>query len=330
PEQGRSEVIFVGPRNGEEEILCGIFAEVLNLDRVSIQDDFFELGGHSLLATQVISRVRKVFGIELPLRDLFEAPVVSRLAERVQDYLGSNRKSVPSLVPVSRAADLPLSYAQQRLWFIDQLEPGTTAYNIPLAVRLHGQLNKQALLRSLNEIVRRHEVLRTNFPMRNGRLVQNIAPPMELVIQEVDLSQFSGDSQEQETKLYIRAEAAGHFDLARGPLVRGKLLRLAEEEHVVLLTMHHIVGDGWSNGIIFAEFTRLYEAYANGQESPLQDLPIQYADFAVWQREWLQGEILEEQLEYWTKQLQEVTMLALPTDRPRPAVPSRRAERLML
>ncbi|HEX3155294.1 MAG TPA: condensation domain-containing protein, partial [Candidatus Angelobacter sp.] len=225
----------------------------------------------------------------------------------------------------SRPTVFPLSYAQQRLWFIAQLEPESAAYNCQGAVRLSGELDAGALERSLREIVRRHEVLRTRFLVQDGVPMQEIAAEVELHLGWVDLSGMEEEEREKEAQRVTEEEAGRGFDLSRGPLLRVGLLRLGEREHVLLLTLHHVVSDGWSVGIFLRELGRLYAAYRAGEESPLAELPIQYADFAQWQREWLQGEVLEEQLKYWREQLAGLPALELPTDHARPTRPSRQA-----
>jgi amino acid adenylation domain-containing protein len=324
PKPGNAvQSIWRAPRTAHEEVVCGLFAEVLNVERVDWSDNFFEIGGHSLVAMQLVSRLRRVSGVEIELRDLFENPTVEGIAKLVEREQGSGElKGVPPLVAVERRDELPLSYAQQRLWFVDQLEPGSAAYNIPLAVRLKGKLNVEALERTVREVVRRHEALRTHFEMQNGRAVQVIERGWGGGLDYVDLS--GTDKEEEEVQRLAQEEAAKPFDLGRGPLLRARLLRLAEEEHALLLTMHHVVSDGWSVGVLVREMANLYEAYEKGEASALPELGVQYADYAVWQREWLKGEILEKQLQYWKKQLDGVEALELPTDRPRPAVPSRR------
>ncbi|RMF36691.1 MAG: non-ribosomal peptide synthetase, partial [Chloroflexi bacterium] len=218
---------------------------------------------------------------------------------------------------------LPLSFAQQRLWFLDQLAPNTPLYNIPDAIRLRGPLDVAVLERSLNEIVRRHESLRTTFRATDGKPVQVIAPTLKLPLPLVDLSGLPKAAREAEVQRLATEEAQRPFDLSRGPLLRVTLLRLGDEEHVALLTMHHIISDGWSMRVLVQELAALYDAFSHGRPSPLPDLPIQYADFALWQREWLQGEVLEEQLAYWKQQLSgSPPVLELPTDRPRPPVQS--------
>jgi acyl carrier protein len=324
PERGRLELErgFVAPRSPIEEVLAGIWAQVLGIERVGIHDNFFELGGHSLLATKVMSRIRESFQVELPLRRLFEAPSVADLAQQIE---AARREAqgpwVPPLEPVSRDGALPLSYSQQRLWFLDQLEPGSATYNIPMAVRLQGALPVALLEASLNEVVRRHEALRTRFVSEQGRAVQVIAPTLSLRLPVVDLSGLSEGQREAEAHQLAGEEARRPFDLAQGPLLRATLLRLGEPDHVLLLTMHHIVSDGWSMNVLIREVATLCEAYRRGRESPLPALPIQYADYAVWQRQWLQGEMLAAELDYWRQQLQGApAVLELPTDRPRPAV----------
>jgi amino acid adenylation domain-containing protein len=318
------------PRTPVQEGLCGLWQELLRVERVGVNDNFFELGGHSLLATQLVSRVRETFGVELGLRELFERPTVAGLAEKVAAGLrGGDNATAPPLAAGSRERELPLSYAQQRLWFLDQLEPGSAAYNIPKAIRLSGKLDLSALERALNEIVRRHEVLRTGFVAVQGEPVQVIAAEARVPLPVVDLSDLPAEEREAQATGEAAAEAQTPFDLGAGPLLRVKLLRLAEEEHVVLFTMHHIVSDGWSTGILVREVAALYEAYIEGRESPLEELAIQYADYAVWQREWLQGEVLEQQLNYWRKQLGgTLPVLQLPTDRPRPAVQSHHGKQI--
>ncbi|HEX7334998.1 MAG TPA: amino acid adenylation domain-containing protein [Pyrinomonadaceae bacterium] len=313
---------YRAPRTIVEEALCGLWQELLQVERVGVNHNFFELGGHSLLATRLMSRVRETFGVELPLRDLFVRPTVAGLAEQVEEALrGGVRVTAPPLVPVSREQLLPLSHAQERLWFLDQLKPGSVTYNVPGAVRLKGRLDVEALRRTLNEVVRRHEVLRTTFVSVIGQPVQVISPASQVELPVHDLSDLPEEQREAEARLLTQAEAAQPFDLSIGPLVRVQLLRFAEEDHVMLFTLHHIISDEWSTGILVREVAALYEAYIEGRESPLPELEIQYADYAVWQREWLQDEVLDQQLEYWRQQLgDELPVLQLPTDKPRPPV----------
>ncbi len=309
-----------------EEIVGGIFREVLRLDRVGVRDNFFEIGGHSLLATQVISRVRNTFGVEIGVRSLFEEPTVEGLARRIEAAMRfQERKEEPPLVRVSRDGKLfPLSFAQQRLWFINQLDPNGNAYNITGAVKVAGRLDVDALRRGLNEIVRRHEILRTNFVSERGEPWQVICEQRELELPVKDLSNLPEDERMAAAEAIASEEARRGFDLSHGPLLRTKLLKLDGQRHVLLVVMHHIVSDGWSIYVLFRELATLYEAYSRGQDSLLKELELQYVDFAIWQRKWLQGEVMEKQIRYWKEQLDGLESLNLPMDYPRPAVASYR------
>jgi amino acid adenylation domain-containing protein len=321
-----------GERNQQctavEEILCGIFAEVLKRERVGVKQNFFEIGGHSLLATQVITRVRSSLAAELPLRSIFESPTVMELAEQVQRAWRGKRESGPKLEAIGREEDLPLSYAQQRLWFLQQLEPESAAYNMAFGVRLKGELQEKGVELALNAMVQRHEVLRTRFGVKDGRPVQLINGALKLVVQKIDLSAVAEEEREAEAQRMAEELATRPFDLENGPLLRAELLRLREHEHVLLVTIHHIVSDGWSSGIIAREFAAIYAACAAGEEgaagTDLPKLRVQYGDYAVWQREWLQGAVLEEQLDYWRSQLSDLEPLELPADHVRPALMSQR------
>jgi amino acid adenylation domain-containing protein len=321
PDQSRPESggHYVAPRTPVEEVLCGLWAEVLRVGRVGVEDNFFELGGHSLLATRLAARVREAFRVELPLRALFERQTVAGLAAEVERGLRAGLgQDSPPLLRADRARPLPLSFAQQRLWFLDQLEPGNPLYNIPIVLRLEGQLNADALKQSLSEVVRRHEALRTTITSLDEAPAQIVSASAELTVAGVDLSTLPAGEREAEVRRLSHEEAQRPFDLARGPLFRATLLRLSEAEHVLLLTMHHIVSDGWSMQVLAREVAALYAAFRQGQPSPLPELEIQYADYAVWQREWLQGTALEEQLDYWRQRLADTPpVLELPTDRPR-------------
>lgn len=308
----------VEPRTHVELELAQMWQQLLNRKRVSIHDNFFDLGGHSLLATQVISRVRETFEVDMPLRSIFEAKTIADLAERIERSLGASGTSPISRAP--RDTALPLSFAQQRLWFLDQVVPGNPAYNIQAAVRLTGSLNLEAFASTLNEIVQRHEILRTTFHIVDGHPAQVISPVAELSFEIRDLSTNPSTDYTE----YLRNL---RLDLTQGPLLRATLLRLAETEHVLLLSMHHIVADGWSMGVLVQEVAALYPAFVEAKPTPLAELPIQYADFAVWQRQWLQGEVLREQLDYWRQQLAGLKPLELPTDHPRPPVQSFRGAR---
>jgi amino acid adenylation domain-containing protein len=311
---------YVPPNTPIEEVLSEIWAGVLGLERVGIHDNFFDLGGHSLLATSVMSRVRETFQLEISLRALFEAPTVSGLAQEVESAIRARQSlHVPPLERVANRNHLPLSFAQQRVWFFDQMEPGNAAYNIPFAVRLKGELNVPAMERALSEIVRRHEALRTTFPTVDNIPVQHIASPQPLALPLFDLSALDESQRESEVEKLATLEARRSFDLTRGPLLRATLLRVAADEHVALLTMHHIVSDGWSIGILVRELATLYRSFNQEQEAGLPELPIQYGDYAMWQREWLQGEVLEGELSYWREQLAGASALELPVDHARSA-----------
>ncbi|MCP4660733.1 MAG: amino acid adenylation domain-containing protein, partial [bacterium] len=325
PAAGELPESWMAPRGPIEEILAGIFAEVLGHDRVGAHENFFELGGHSLLATQVISRVRHELRIELPLRSLFERPAVADLAAAVTVAMGRTEGlEAPPIRPLSREA-VPLSFAQQRLWFLDRLQPGSPRYNIPTVLRLKGRLDRRALTLALSEIVRRHEVLRTRYPAVDGVPVQTIEPMAELPLVLVDLDRLPASQRRATARELARREARRPFDLARGPVLRAALLRHAAGEHHLLLTVHHIAFDGWSRGVFLRELAAVYQAGCAGRAVPdLPELAVQYADFAVWQREWLTGEVLEAQLAYWREQLDAPPVLELAGDRPRPAVLSSR------
>ena len=332
PDLARPELAtnFVAPRNSLEDQLTSIWVEVLGFTLVGVYDDFFELGGHSLLATQLVSRVREVFQVELPLLSFFEAPTVAGLAGRIEEARrGTQGLTAPPLEPATREAQLPLSFSQQRMWLLDQLDPDTPTYNISHALRLSGTLDAKALKRSLEEIVSRHEALRTTFAAVDGEPVQVIAPTIDTKLPVEDLGGLPQSEREARERLAL-GEKRRPFDLERGPLFRARLLRLDEEEHVLLVSMHHIVSDGWSMGVFWRELGALYGAFSRGGPSPLAELPIQYADYALWQRRWLEGEVLEEQLGYWKDQLAELTTLKLPTDHPRPQVQTHRGARRSL
>jgi amino acid adenylation domain-containing protein len=318
-----SEKTFLAPRTPEEEILAGLWAEILNIKQVGIHDNFFELGGHSLFATQLMSRIRDSFSVELPVSALFQSPSLSSLTEKIK-ATQSPRSTAPAIKAIERTGDIPLSFAQQRLWFLAQLEGGSSAtYNMPAALHLSGRLHINALKQSLTVIVQRHETLRTTFPTQLGMPSQHIQPLS--VIKEqlsvVRLSALPTEKQAAEVQRLVSEEAQRPFNLTKGPLFRTTLLQLGAEEHVLLMTMHHIISDGWSIGVFIREIGQLYEAFEKGLSSPLSPLPIQYVDFAHWQRQWLTGEVLEKQVKYWEQQLSGIpALLELPTDRPRPPV----------
>ncbi|HET9478657.1 MAG TPA: amino acid adenylation domain-containing protein, partial [Pyrinomonadaceae bacterium] len=325
-----SESAHTAPRTPVEELLAGIWSDVLKVERVSVSDNFFELGGHSLLVTRLVSRAQAHFGVELPLKLFFESATLAEQAAQVEATLGTeNGLHAPPIVPVPRNGNLPLSFSQQRLWFIYQLEPSTSAYNIPTAVRLSGPLDITALSRTLNEVVRRHEILRTYYRMIDGQPAQFVGPPPQLKLDLMDVSGLAERERESRMLELAAEEARRPFDLTRGPLLRAGLVRIGPEEHVLLLTVHHIVSDGWSQGVLVREVGALYEAFSQDKESPLEELPVQYADFAHWQRNWLAGEVLHKHLTYWQRQLAgDLPALDLPSDWPRPEVQSFRGATL--
>ncbi|HET9182779.1 MAG TPA: amino acid adenylation domain-containing protein [Candidatus Angelobacter sp.] len=311
---------YVGPRNGEEEILSGLFAEVLNRDRVGVHEDFFSIGGHSLLATRLVSRIRTALGIDVPLRSVFESPTIAQLAPQLQ----SSRNGQSGHIALRRhpkAERVPLSYSQRRLWFINELQGASTEYNMPEALRLRGPLDVDALRRAIQTIVDRHEILRTHFQEEQGEPVQIIAPRVTVEIPTEDLSGLSETEQQRQVMAFQNNEWCEPFDLAQGPLLRFKLLRLAEQDHVLLQTFHHIASDGWSWGVFMGEFRDLYEAYTQGRENPLADLPLQFSDFALWQTQTIDEALMDEDLRFWKEQLTGIPEeLAIPKDRPRPSV----------
>ncbi|NQZ12216.1 MAG: amino acid adenylation domain-containing protein, partial [Algicola sp.] len=286
------------------------------------EDNFFALGGHSILATRVISQVRQSMGVELSLVTLFEQPTVSGLAAALSDEIDSHEQVqlMGDITPVGRDKDQSLSYAQQRLWFIEQLEGSSSQYNMPFAFRLDGELDVAALQRSFHTIVQRHEVLRTRLVLELGETSQILRESFELPLNVTDFSEFDEDEQRQRVNQAASDDRAKVFDLGHDILLRVQLLKLAQQSHVMLFNMHHIASDGWSTGIIINEFISLYTAYRQGEANPLAPLKIQYADFAHWQRQWLSGDVLTSQLDYWTQQLANIpTVHSLPLDKVRPA-----------
>ena len=322
--RGAAAEDFIAPRTATEDVLANIWAAELNLNAVGVNDDFFALGGHSLLLARIATRIRKAFEIELPLRVLFEAATVAALADRIESIRRSGE--APNELPLvrgSRAGDLPLSFAQERLWFFDQVEPGSAAYNIPRALRLTGPLDRNALQQSLAAIHARHEVLRSIFQNVNGKPVLSFSEAETPGIPMLDLTELAAAEREAAVNIFVKEETARPFDLTRGPLLRLALAKLDEEVHVLVLTMHHIVSDGWSIGIALGELVAGYNAVVGEDSPPLHDLPVQYADFAAWQRQYLSGPVLEKQLEFWRAELRDSPVLInLPTDRPRPPLRS--------
>ena len=306
---------YEAPRGEVETALAGIWAEVLRLERVGRNDNFFELGGHSLLAVKMLSKVRQLFDVDLALAALFAEPTLKGLTQRVAD---ASRDTLPPISVADRSAPLQLSFAQQRLWFLSQLEGVSEAYHIPLALRLRGELDERALRSALDRLVARHEALRTSFVSIDGEAFQRVEPAevgFHLAAHDIGVAEDAAAALGE----LIAAEAAAPFDLERGPLVRGRLVKVGVDEHVLLLTMHHIVSDGWSMGVFTRELNALYDAYSRGEPDLLAPLPVQYADYSAWQRRVLSGSHLADQSAYWLEQLSgSPVVLDLPTDHKRP------------
>jgi amino acid adenylation domain-containing protein len=309
--EGVTRKEFVAPRTPVEEILAGIWTDVLNVAEIGVNDDFFGLGGHSLLLARIAARIRESFNIDLSLRVLFEASTVAELAKRVETGIASD--DAP-LLQIVRDGSSMLSFAQERLWFFDQLEPDSGAYNIPRMLRLRGPLDVAALQKSVDTIVLRHEVLRTSFINDNGKPALSIAENAAVEIQLIDLS-----GRDEEVQELASEEAQRPFNLSRGPLLRMTLLQVGPDDHVLLVTTHHIISDAWSMGIFMRELVACYNAFSSGGSPVLAPLVLQYSDFANWQREWLSGARLQTQLDYWRQTLTGAPqVIDLPTDRPRP------------
>ncbi|HEV2734080.1 MAG TPA: condensation domain-containing protein, partial [Longimicrobiaceae bacterium] len=308
---------YEAPEGETEEVLAEIWSELLGVERVGRRDDFFELGGHSLLAVQVISRARQVLGVELMVGEVFERPVLADLARSVEE---ASRAVLPEIEPVDRDGPQALSFAQQRLWFLEQLGSMGSAYHVPMRLRLKGGLDPEALERALDRIVERHEALRTVFERVDGQPAQRILPAGESAFALLVHDLGSHPAAEPELRRLMTEEAGAPFDLERGPLVRGRLIRLAADDHVLLVTMHHIVSDGWSMGVFTRELGTLYGAFYRREADPLPPLPVQYADYAAWQRRRVEGEVLRQQANFWKETLAGAPdLLELPADHPRPA-----------
>jgi amino acid adenylation domain-containing protein len=308
---------YEAPRGETERALAESWAGVLGVERVGRWDDFFALGGHSLLAVQVVSRARQALGVEVALRELFAHPVLADFARELEKAV---RAELPAIEPVERGGRIPLSFAQQRLWFLERLGSGGAAYHVAGGVRMTGELDRGALARALDRIVARHEALRTTFAEVDGQPVQRIAPVEESAFRLADHDLGGHPEAEAELRRVMAEEAGAPFGLERGPLIRGRLVRLAGDDHALLVTMHHVVSDGWSMGVLTRELSALYGAFRRGEPDPLPPLAIQYADYAAWQRRWVDGEVLQAQAAYWKEALAGAPeLLELPTDRPRPA-----------
>ncbi|MBD2812214.1 amino acid adenylation domain-containing protein [Xenorhabdus sp. Vera] len=317
---------YAAPVGETETALAQIWQDLLGLERVGRYDHFFELGGHSLLAVRLVARIRHILARELPLQQLFAQPVLMKLAHALTNTLAVSAPTMQAVIPTAdRSQPLPLSFAQQRLWFLGQLDPAASqAYHLPAALRLSGLLDHHALTIALDCLVARHESLRTRFVSIEGQPYQHIDPAdTGFVLPFHDLRQLDPTFHTQRVTEFAEQEAQMLFNFAQGPLIRGQLLQLADEEHVLLLTMHHIITDGWSIGVLVRELGAFYRAALNGDDDPLPPLPIQYADYAVWQHDMLQGASLTEQRDFWCSQLDGIpALLTLPTDRPRPALQS--------
>jgi condensation domain-containing protein/phosphopantetheine binding protein len=327
--QAEREIGEAAPRGMVEEIVAGIWSEVLKLPVVGRGDNFFNLGGHSLLVTHVIMRVRDILKVELPIRSVFEAPTVMEFSELINKQIGEGRQGELSEIErVSREGELPLSYSQQRMWFYEHLASGSASFHIPLGIRFKGQLNQPALEQTFGEIIRRHESLRTVFPAVYDRPVQLIKEPASFHLPLVDLRALPEAEREPEAARLAQQEAVRRFDLAAGPLVRPVLLRLSENEHIAVCTMHHIIADGQSFEVVIAELTQLFAAFTDGRPSPLPELNVQYVDYAAWQRQWLEGEEMETRLAYWRKQLADAPQrMSLPQQQTRRKVQGFRGSR---
>ncbi len=315
---------LAAPRTPTEELLAGIWSNILGVPKVSIEDNFFALGGHSLRATQLVSRLRDAFSVELPLAAVFETPVLKDLAKRLDSARQTGvQQTLQPIERTSRDGNLPLSFAQQRLWFLDQLQPGGTFYNIPMGLRLTGRLDIDALQKSLQHVVDRHEILRTRFRTREGSPIQEIQEHVSMHLPLTGILHLNESERKKELERLTNEEVARPFNLEEGPLIRAQMVRMKDDEHILLITLHHIITDGWSMGILVEEIATAYVDQIEGRESTHEAMPIQYADYATWQRNWLQGEQLDQQLAYWKEQLRDAPpALELPTDRPRGATAS--------
>jgi amino acid adenylation domain-containing protein len=330
--EGRQDIgEYVAPRTPTEEALAGLWMEVLKLDRVGVRDDFFDLGGHSLLATRIVARIQEALAPGFPLRALFDAPTIEDLATRIEALRrepSPDREAPSALAPRPRDGVLPLSFAQERVWFLEQLGFAGSSFNLPVAMRIEGPLDEEAMRRSLDDLARHQEALRTQIVTVDGGGAMRIGRPQPVPVEVHDLSRLPEVDRDRERRRLVQEEVFGPFDLERGPLLRAMLLSLGTDDHMLVLTMHHIVSDGWSMEVLCRDLKRLYDARRQGREAVLASLPVQYADYAVWQREWLERGELERQMAYWRKQLADLPAgLDLPLDRPRPSIPSYRGAR---
>ncbi|MCK1502142.1 non-ribosomal peptide synthetase [Bradyrhizobium sp. 188] len=313
---------YVAPRDDLETALAQIWMDVLNTDRIGVHDNFFRLGGHSLIATQMVARISDAFHVDFPLQTIFQAPTIEQIARIIRPLIGGDyQPEIPVLVPVARNRAIPVSFAQQRLWFLDQFEPDSALYNINLPMRFAFAIDQDIMQGALNKLVARHETLRTTFDVAGDEPVQVIAPSVKMRMPVHDLRDLPEATRSAEIERMTLIEAQKPFNLKTGPVLRAQLVRIADNDNLVLLTIHHIATDGWSMDILFRELFAFYEEGQTGKPAALPPLPIQYADFANWQRRWLSGTVLQRQVFYWTRQLEGApSLLELPTDRPRPPI----------
>ncbi|PFD72567.1 non-ribosomal peptide synthetase [Bacillus cereus] len=326
PDEQAIEDLNVLPRTPSEELIASVWSQVLGTENIGIQDSFFERGGHSLLATQIVSRLQELFQIKIPLRELFKHDTVEALAKRVDQLRKEDKKrEIAPLVPMKREEVIPLSYSQKRLWFIDQLMPNSAMYNIHAACRLTGEWSIEALEVGWNQLLERHESLRTTILEQEGEPFQQVQSHVFRHIHQTNLTDFSLEDREREMKRLIQNEAEEPFHFGQGPLIRTRILKVDREEWILICTMHHIISDGWSMGILLEEWMAFYEGALSGKPAELKELSIQYADFVMWQKEWQKEENLNQHLQYWKEELSgELPVLQLPMDRPRPAVQTHR------
>ncbi len=323
------ETPFVIPRDDQEQVLADIWSEILGINELGVHDNFFDLGGTSILAMQLVFRLERIFGANLSLQEFLESPTIDDLSRSISANRGSQQvlKRL-ALEPSERTDNLPLSFSQQRLWFLDQWEPGNAVYNICRAHHLSGHVDVTALQQGIDAIVQRHEVLRTIFPARNGHPTQFILPDLTCWLSVIDLADLPSETRHKQSSQLITKEASSAFDLSQGPLLRATLVRLAEEEHLFIFTIHQIVCDGWSVHVFYRDFWALYEAFCEKREATLPVLTYQFADLALWQHQLIKGELLSSQLSFWKDQLGDaLSVLNLPTDRCPPKLQSFRGAR---
>jgi amino acid adenylation domain-containing protein len=313
---------FVRPSTETEKALAVIWTELLKVENIGINDEFFDLGGHSLLAIRAVSRIRDVFGVDIPLDVMFAKPTIAGLARALTEAKGSSG-SIPRLEATQTGDAFPMTFAQEQLWFLDQVAPGSPVYNMVDVIPFTGRYDAQAMRRAMNELMRRHEVLRTSFLDLDGRPMQVVSPTIELEIPDVDLTSLSAPEREREWTRLVHEQGRKPFDFTKAPLFRATMVHFSHQEHRLLLTTHHILADEWSMEIVHRDVNELYDAFSHGRPSTLPELPIRYRDFTSWQRDWMQGDALQEQITYWTEELKGApTVLELTTDKPRPPLSS--------